>query len=85
MKQGNNPSRVNSRRNSAAERLELQLDKGTKTNKQNIEVKLEESDIIRIKKELEVLYSRITTKEVAASKRTKKYRGAGNSRINYKN
>jgi hypothetical protein len=81
---GRNKVAQNNKRISALSRLENQLKTGVKTAKNTHvltaattgnDVELTESDVIRIKKEISVLKSRIVSDEVALSLRTKKYRG----------
>lgn len=59
MKRSNFPGRVNQRRAGSKERLEVQLNKGTKTEKKSSKkVKLTEKDIERIKEQLAILNKR---------------------------
>jgi len=69
----------NNRRKSALKRLIDQMTIGLKQPVGTVltmdKVNIDENDKVRIRKEIAVLESRIVSDEVAASKRTKKYRG----------
>lgn len=75
MKLKNSSGRVNERRIAAAARLETQLATGFKTEKKTLKsVELTEHDKERINKELIILNSKITSSEIAQSRRSKKSR-----------
>lgn len=85
MKLTNSSGRKNQRRIDVVSRLENQLKSGVKpvhsTKNEFVEFgatdPLSETDISRIKKEIEVLNKRIMSPDLANSIRNKKYRGAG--------
>lgn len=85
MKLTNSSGRKNQRRIDVVSRLENQLKSGVKpvhsTKNEFVEFgatdPLSETDISRIKKEIEVLNKRIMSPDLAHSIRNKKYRGAG--------
>lgn len=74
---------VNTRRVNALNRLQEQIKSGVKpvcSTKNafvafNATETLTPTDVIRIKKEINILQSRITSEAAAAQRRTKKYRG----------
>ncbi len=76
MKLTNSSGRKNQRRIDVVSRLENQLKSGVKPVNNKTEP-LSETDISRIKKEIEVLNKRIMSPDLANSIRNKKYRGAG--------
>ncbi len=75
MRIGNSPARRNARRIRTLERKAAQLESGMKpTNEGNWPMSEEET--AKLAKEVSVLNSRIVSKELAASTKHKKYRGA---------
>lgn len=76
MKLTNSSGRKNQRRIDVVSRLENQLKSGVKPVNNKTEP-LSETDISRIKKEIEVLNKRMMSPDLANSIRNKKYRGAG--------
>lgn len=68
----NAPGNVNRRRSEALQRLERQLVSGVKNDANGVPVALNETDIKRISREVMVLRNRVTSDDVAYSKRTKK-------------
>lgn len=79
MKQSNFRGAVNERRIQSLKRLEMQLKSKMKQPRGTVlvldMVPLEEKDIERIKNEINILKSRITSDEVARNTRHKIYRG----------
>jgi hypothetical protein len=90
MRTANFAGAKNTRRVNALHRLDAQLEKGTKPAKleiegmdiqvNSLEVPLTDEDIVRIKKEIAILESRVLTDEAAAQTRTKKNRSGGGYR-----